>query len=118
MAETERAVPLAETTARYRAANAPRERVRRDVEQARAAFERAVVHDFPSAVTTYVLWIDALYRAYRLGVQALGDVPHFVTEVDGLLYRAASARWAGIDAELDAEHSGSLPTPALGRPER
>ncbi len=118
MAETERAVPVAESAARFRQTNAPRARVMRDIQDARAAFEHAVVHDWPAAAETYLAWTDTLYRAYRLGVQDLADVPHFATEVDQLLYKAAAARWSGIDAELDAEHSGSLRTPALGRPER
>ncbi len=83
-----------------------RNRIRRETEEARAAFDKAVLEDFAHAVEFYFGWTDALYRSHFLGVEPLTDIPHFAEAVDRLLYAAAPKRSDAVAAAVRAERYG------------
>lgn len=81
-------------------------RIRRETEEAHAAFDEAVMEDFAHAPQAYFAWTDALYRSHFLGVEPLTDLPRFSEVVQRLLYESAPKRADAVQAAVRAERFG------------
>jgi hypothetical protein len=70
-----------------------RERLKEVVQAAQAAFEAAVVQDWPSAMDRFLEWCDAMGQVNAsAGGIAYPDVPRFAELVERLAYQEAIRR--------------------------